>query len=282
MANCSVDNCKQQVSKEGYDLCYDHWKANKEGKLGRCQQCGRLKEGDKPLCLDCYTKSKNSPSPAKGLTATMIGKEVDLSPNRINAILVELAWIAKGPGDHGWISTPQGRKYGAVDREFGTDKTPFVQWPEAILKNIAFIDAIREFKGEKPLNQESSGTIRSDEVGFREKFPAKHRATDGHMVRSRGEMLIDNWLYAAQVIHAYERKVPIEEELYCDFYLPTGKVYLEFWGMESDPAYAVRKKIKVELYRKNGLNVIELKDEDISNLDDKLPAELRKYGIKVT
>ena len=29
--------------------------------------------------------------------------------------------------------------------------------------------------------------------GFRERFPAQHRTTDGHLVRSRAEVLIDNW-----------------------------------------------------------------------------------------
>ncbi|MBI5060211.1 glycerol kinase [candidate division KSB1 bacterium] len=270
------------MAKEGHDICFDHWKANRDGKLKKCEKCGRLMEKDKPLCLDCYNKGREGQATGRALTATAIGEKVALTANRVNAILVELAWITKGPGDHGWISTPQGRKNGAVDREFGTDKTPFVQWSEGILRNRAFTDAVRDFKGEKPVIPETSSGAKSDELGFREKFPATHRATDGHMVRSRGEMLIDNWLYAAQVIHAYERKVPIEEELYCDFYLPTGKVYLEFWGMENDPAYAARKRAKLELYKKNGLNLIELKDADLLKLDDVMPAKLRPFDIKVS
>jgi hypothetical protein len=31
-------------------------------------------------------------------------------------------------------------------------------------------------------------------------------------------MLIDTWLYMAGIVHAYERQVPIDEELYCDFH----------------------------------------------------------------
>ena len=48
---------------------------------------------------------------------------------------------------------------------------------------------------------------------------------------SKAEMLIDNWLYMAEIVHAYERKLPIEEDVYCDFYIPKGKVYIEYWGM---------------------------------------------------
>lgn len=93
-------------------------------------------------------------------------------------------------------------------------------------------------------------------------------------------MLIDNWLYMAGIVHAYERKLPIEEDLYCDFYLPTGKVYIEFWGLEDDPKYASRKKIKQDLYTKYGFNLIELNDNDVQNLDDVLPRMLLKFDIK--
>ena len=114
---------------------------------------------------------------------------------------------------------------------------------------------------------------------FRSKFPAAHRSTDGHLVRSRAEMLIDNWLYMQQIAHAYERKLPVEEDVYCDFYLPAGKAYIEYWSMEKDPAYAARMQEKKAVYAKHGLNLIELTDQDILNLDDVLPRLLLKFGI---
>jgi hypothetical protein len=45
--------------------------------------------------------------------------------------------------------------------------------------------------------------------GVRKKFPDKHRSTDGHLVRSKAEVLIDNWLYMAGIVQAYERRLPI-------------------------------------------------------------------------
>ena len=56
-------------------------------------------------------------------------------------------------------------------------------------------------------------------------------------------------MYDYGLVHAYEKKVPIEEELYTDFYLPNGKVYIEYWGLENDPKYAERKKKKIEIYK---------------------------------
>ena len=87
------------------------------------------------------------------------------------------------------------------------------------------------------------------------------------MVRSRGEMLIDNFLYFAGVAHAYERLLPVEEELYCDFYVPAGKVYIEYWGLDDDPKYIERKNIKKEIYKKSGFNLIELNNQQVDILE---------------
>ncbi len=94
-------------------------------------------------------------------------------------------------------------------------------------------------------------------------------------------MIIDNTLYQYGLVHAYERKLPIDENVLSDFYIPAGKVYIEYWGMESDPKYADRKKKKIEIYKKHDINLIELTDSDIQNLDDHLPKKLLKFGIKV-
>lgn len=102
------------------------------------------------------------------------------------------------------------------------------------------------------------------------------------MVRSKSELLIDNWLYMQKLVHAYERKLPIEEELYCDFYLPSHLVYIEYWGMEENPNYQNRKSIKLEIYKKYNYNLVELKDEHVNNLDDFLPKMLLKYGIETS
>lgn len=136
----------------------------------------------------------------------------------------------------------------------------------------------------KELHGESTGEekeqVQTPSNGFREKFEAKHRAADGHYVRSRAEMLIGNWLYMSEIVHAYERKLPIEEDIYCDFYLPVGKVYIEFWGLENDEKYSERKRKKLEIYNKYGFNLIELGDFDLQNLDDILPKKLLKFGIQ--
>jgi hypothetical protein len=85
-----------------------------------------------------------------------------------------------------------------------------------------------------------------------------------------------------QIVHAVERKIPIEEEVYCDFYIPQKKIYIEYWGMEKNPKYAARMEVKKAIYQKYNLNLIELNDEDIMNLDDELPRRLIKFGVVCT
>lgn len=116
---------------------------------------------------------------------------------------------------------------------------------------------------------------------IRTKFKAEYRTTDWHFVRSRAEMIIDDWLYNNWIVHAYEKKLPVEEELYSDFYIPEKKVYLEFWGMEENTKYKERKIKKIEIYKKYNINIIELDNWDLENLDDILPKKLLKYGITV-
>lgn len=94
-------------------------------------------------------------------------------------------------------------------------------------------------------------------------------------------MAIDNWLYMNMVIHAFEKRVPIADEILSDFYLPEGKVYIEYWGMENDPKYSARKEIKKSIYLREQIPLIELEDEHLRNLDDHLPRLLLKHKISV-
>ena len=87
--------------------------------------------------------------------------------------------------------------------------------------------------------------------------------------------------FAEDIAYAYEKRVPIKEDVYCDFYIPKGKIYIEFWGYEDDEAYLKRKEKKIELYKKYGLNLIEIDNDKIGNLDDHLPKELLKFGVSL-
>lgn len=218
----------------------------------------------------------NEPS-GNPLTATSIGKNFDLPPNRVNSILSELGWIKKDLVN-GWQITELGKRLGGIQSKYKTG-VPYVRWPSAIINNKILVTSIRESKGDiSSSSQEQPQNESPDTKEFRERFPAKNRAKDGHMVRSKAETIIDNWLYEANIVHAYERKLSIEEEVYCDFWIPKGKVYIEYWGLE-DKDYLGRKEKKLLIYRKHDFDLIQLSDKDVSNIDDILPAKLREFGV---
>jgi hypothetical protein len=234
------------------------------------------------ITIDNGQQHKDKP---KLLNATTIGKHYNISSQRLNLILSELGWIEKDLA--GWTITKLGKTVGGRQYEHETSGGFYVLWPDNILQNKSLNEVFNESQPEKeapkvnPASTQQQTTTQPTSNNFRDKFEAKHRTKDGHFVRSRAEVIIDDTLYDYGLVHAYEKKVPIEEELYTDFYLPNGKVYIEYWGLENDPKYAERKKKKIEIYQKYDLKLIELNDDDISNLDDHLPKKLLKYGIKV-
>ncbi|MDO9203823.1 hypothetical protein [Methylotenera sp.] len=272
LPKCSMAGCDSPVSKAGYTLCYKHWLVENKSKVTK-----QVKEVE----LD-------EPKQNNFLTSTALGEKLGINSRKLNQVLSELGWIERSK--KGWIPTSQGKKLHAESRESRQSGVPFVMWPEAIITSKILTNTIQELLGNKgtetkaKLEDVPTETKDEKQVGYRDKldkFKPTHRAMDGHWVRSKAEGLIDNWLYMSGIVHAYERLLPVEEELYCDFYVPAGKVYIEFWGLENDPKYRERKEKKKQIYKKYGFNLIELNDEHIQNLDDYLPKMLLKFNVIV-
>jgi len=93
-------------------------------------------------------------------------------------------------------------------------------------------------------------------------------AEDGHRVRSRGELLIDNWLYRHGILHAYEKVIYDSKDvkMRCDFYLPEDDIYIEYWGLEKEE-YQKRRQEKEKLYQKLSLRFFAVENNDIYDLD---------------
>lgn len=254
------------IKKEG-----DSWSLTDEGK----EKGGTVKYNKKigywiawPENIGYHLQENEQ----KLLNATKLSEHFNIGLLRMNPILSELGWIKRDR--KGWVLTKLGRSMGGIQFEHKKTGVPFVCWPENIVENKLLSEDIKEIQGEESKEPEEQP------LQFRVKYEANLRSADGHYVRSRAEMLIDNWLYMSEIVHAYERKLPIEEDVYCDFYLPVGKVYIEYWGYEENDKYLDRKQVKQEIYKKYEFNLIELNDKDIQNLDDILPRKLLKFGIQ--
>jgi len=108
---------------------------------------------------------------------------------------------------------------------------------------------------------------------LRRRYPEGfYKTEDGHLVRSKVEREIDNFLFQNSIRHVYEHPLPGEQEFYCDFYLPDYDLYIEYWGGEGEEQYERRKRKKLEQYRRHGLKLFEIHKED----DQRLPDVLRR------
>ena len=79
---------------------------------------------------------------------------------------------------------------------------------------------------------------------------------------------------------AYEKRVPIKEDIYCDFYIYQKVRFIQNFGAQKMMRH-IQKEQKIELYKKYGLNLIEIDNDKIGNLDDYLPKELLKFGVSL-
>ena len=115
-----------------------------------------------------------------------------------------------------------------------------------------------------------------------EKFPAAFKAIDGHYVRSEAEQTIDNFLFRNGIIHAYEKRLPGDKSCYCDFYIPPRNeidqpIYIEYWGVDNDETYLEKKKTKLEIYKREGLQLIEITKNELENLKAFLTEKLNLF-----
>ncbi|WP_159737406.1 glycerol kinase [Vibrio atypicus] len=210
----------------------------------------------------------------KTLSATQIGQRFSLHGKKINQLLQELGWITKT--EEGWHVSESGLTVGGYQREDKESGNQFVVWHDSIVRNKRLRQSVVEFSGQDAEAHATDKSLSS----FRQKFEAKHRSLDGHYVRSKGELVIDNWLYMNGIVHAYDRQLPIEQDVLSDFYLPTGKVYLQYWGTDAGTVSDKEREAIKAVYEQHNFPLIEVFPEQIEQLDDVLPAKLKEFGIK--
>ena len=198
-----------------------------------------------------------------------------LHPREINRALGEM-----GLQVHsilGWELTEQGKQLGGQQEESENSGAYYVSWPPDIVDHpvihrelMAYSDA-----GEPPPPSEPADDL------FAEARLTELVGLDGHALETLLELKVCNWLYLAQLAHAHQRALPVEELLYADFYLPAARVYIECWEHEEPPERLSLKLRKKDVYREQGLRLIEINAKDAERLDEVLGRPLMAYGIRV-
>ena len=213
----------------------DKWVLTAKGKLagGRIKTSAKLGdyiEWPENFDLALLPVHQSPDVPIELVSSTKIGNELGISANKLNFLFSELGWVGKSL--KGWVATDQGLKQGAVQSEDSRSGIPFVKWPEAIVKSKHLISSVNDITGSniQPLTNSHDLLPKPMSIEIRDKVDALHKATDGHFVRSKAEMLIDNWRYMAEIPHAYEHQLPFEENVNFDLVIQTGHIYTEKLG----------------------------------------------------
>lgn len=128
------------------------------------------------------------------------------------------------------------------------------------------VEKLIECKKPKEDKTETSSAV-TDTTEKDEKKSNIYPAVDGHMVKSNMEQTIDDILWNAGILHAYEQ--PITEFVYerkkCDWFIPIigseQGIYIEYWGMKTQK-YLDDRKEKEELYKKYKVPYIGIEKDD--------------------
>ena len=229
-----------------YPLCKECFNRRDAGLLTKCNDCGKWKNDNKPLCYECWRKNNSKKDKS--------GQETEeYEAPSLFGFIREIFSPSESSEDN--ITNKKCKSCGEPSGNFPLCKKCYAE----------------QNKDKNPTE-----LVPDYDKDFRKRFPTDTRTDDGHYVRSLSEKIIADWLFGKKIRYEYERKAPISEDLYSDFYLPDGDVWIEFWGLNEEK-YLERKRKKQNLYRKYNYNLVELEQNDINRIPDVLPTKLRRY-----
>ena len=116
------------------------------------------------------------------------------------------------------------------------------------------------------------------------------RTQDGPIVKSKGEVDVDDALYNLRIVHCYDKKVSefsnADRTINCDWFIPvlsnSQGIYVEYWGMNTI-AYLANKEEKKKLYKSNEIPLIEVEKDDVNDkqgLADRIRMEANELAEK--
>jgi hypothetical protein len=211
------------------------------------------------------------------ITASSMGRYYpQLHARHINRALAEL-----GLQQHsllGWELTQAGLALGGQQEESNNTGAFYVTWPhelvdhpvvhrELSLQSDQLQPPVASTNGEPDLFVSKSGEI------------DLCRGIDGHSLDSSLHARVCNWLYLAQLAHACQRRLPVEEVVYADFYVPVGNIYIDCWEADVPAGKLSANLRKQELYRERSLRHLEINAVDADKLDEVLGRGLLSFGI---
>lgn len=264
----------------------------------KCIVCGNPSKYD--LCLDCYKEKDEIKRELEGSISTFDETKDYYNNLKYNIFrLKNMKYARTGCLKLYALSEVLEKRYhvnGAIDKA-KDDISSLLD------KKEKYLDAIKnksdsDKKGDNKLPPniviENDSNVKSDIQDYRRIYPMNFRCKDGHYVRSKVEVLIDDYLFDNQIIHVYEQRIINEdndEEYYPDFFLPTlGRsqrdnlktygIYIEYFGLEDDEKYKATADKKLKYYNSQGYDVIVVRPINEGNVRDYLEKEIRTIKKK--
>lgn len=113
-------------------------------------------------------------------------------------------------------------------------------------------------------------------------YEGRYRCYDGHIVKSKSEKEIDNYLFKKNIRHCYEKPIHIdgneENDIHPDFYLYDMDAYIEHLGKEGDASYDEITEYKVKMYKNLKLTVIFTHENtDAKDMQSALDRKLKNF-----
>ncbi len=200
-----------------------------------------------------------------------------LHARQINRALAEL-----GLQHHsilGWELTRLGRSLGGLQEESSTSGSFYVTWPHEIIDNPV-VHRELSLQSDQIQAPPMTAETEADLFATSNAMADVCRGVDGHSLGSPLQTSVCNWLYLAQLAHAFQRALPTEELVYADFYVPLGNIYIDCWEAELSAAEFSGKFRKRELYKELDLRYLEINSGDGNKLDEVLGRGLLSFGIR--
>ncbi|MBD3187677.1 hypothetical protein GF325_12655 [Candidatus Bathyarchaeota archaeon] len=111
-----------------------------------------------------------------------------------------------------------------------------------------------------------------------DKITSRYICNDGHVVKSRGEALIDNWLHGHDITHEYEGTLSLgSKKAKYDWLLVAHDIVIEYWGMMNSKEYRKRREEKEKLYKKKGTKLISITNSDLEDINKKVRRKLLTF-----
>ncbi len=290
-------------------LCGKHADMFKKGEIEQCEKCSKWKITGKPCKCESAkeTKESKTTSNTEELTCIICGKnsngkdickscyietmnaQDDLDKNKKPWELKDYyynlrAFIGRLKNyDEAISNLPKLYAIAWLLKKLHNDE----QLTDVVNKDVIFLkkqlEKIKNLRFNEQQQQNDKTIIAVANI-------EKNRASDGHICKSEGEVIIDDILYEFKICHAYGLKVkeiPSTQErtVIADWFIPisgTKGIYIEYWGMDKQD-YQDNKEEKLKLYEKynDKVKLIQIEKNDIKdrqNLKTNLYQQLIDLG----